>query len=89
MEMLVELTGFDRPNRLGSRTTSPVMETTDALTFAAKDEGTIMSWDWQVRPMGLAADARPAVRPPRQPHGAQDWTGLKHQLEDDASASWL
>ena len=37
-EMLVELTAFDRPHRLGSRTTSSMMETSGALTFAAEGE---------------------------------------------------
>ena len=52
MEMLVELTEFDRPHRLGSRTTSSMMETSGTLTFAAEDQDTTMSWDWQVRPKG-------------------------------------
>ena len=34
-QMLVELTEFDRPHRLGSRTTSSMMQTSGALTFAA------------------------------------------------------
>ncbi len=34
-QMLVELTEFDRPDRLGSRTTSSMMDTSGALTFAA------------------------------------------------------
>jgi len=52
--MLVELTEFDRPHRLGSRTTSSMMHTSGALTFAADGDGTVMSWDWQVRPGGWA-----------------------------------
>ena len=48
--MLVELTAFDRPRRLGSRTTSSMMETSGTLTFAAEGEGTVMGWDWQVHP---------------------------------------
>ena len=52
-EMLVELTAFDPPHRLGSRTTSSMMETSGALTFAAEGEGTVMGWDWQVHPNGL------------------------------------
>jgi polyketide cyclase/dehydrase/lipid transport protein len=47
--MLVELTEFDRPHRLGSSTTSPMMQTSGGLTFAADSGGTVMSWDWQVR----------------------------------------
>jgi Polyketide cyclase / dehydrase and lipid transport len=42
-QMLVELTEFDRPHRLGSRTASPVMQTSGALTFAADGDGTVMS----------------------------------------------
>jgi len=51
-QMLVELTEFDRPHRLGSRTTSSMMQTSGALAFAADGDGTVMSWDWQVRPRG-------------------------------------
>ena len=50
--MLVELTEFDRPYRLGTRTTSSMMHTSGTLTFAADADSTIMSWDWQVRPKG-------------------------------------
>jgi hypothetical protein len=41
-QMLVELTEFDRPHRLGSRTTSSMMETSGTLTFAADGEGTVL-----------------------------------------------
>ena len=50
--MLLELTEFDRPHRLSSRTTSAMMQTSGALTFAADGEGTAMSWYWQVHPRG-------------------------------------
>jgi Polyketide cyclase / dehydrase and lipid transport len=43
-EMLVELTEFERPHRLSSRTASSMMETTGGLTFAADGGGTVMSW---------------------------------------------
>jgi Polyketide cyclase / dehydrase and lipid transport len=42
-QMLVELTEFDRPHRLGSRTTSSMMHTSGTLTFAAGGDGTVMS----------------------------------------------
>jgi carbon monoxide dehydrogenase subunit G len=51
-QMAVELTEFDRPHRLGSRTASSMMETSGVLTFAAEGEGTVMGWNWQVRPKG-------------------------------------
>jgi carbon monoxide dehydrogenase subunit G len=85
MEMLVELTEFDRPHRLGSRTTSSMMETSGTLTFAAEDEGTIMSWDWQVRPKGWLRMLGPLSGPLGGRMERRIWTGLKHQLEDDAS----
>src|SRR5512142_3371734 len=45
MEMLVKLTEFERPHRLGSRTISSMMQTSETLTFAADGEDTVMSWD--------------------------------------------
>ncbi len=36
MDMLVELTEFDRPHRLGSLTTSSMMETSGTLTFSTE-----------------------------------------------------
>jgi len=41
--MLVELTEFYRQHRLGSRTASPVMETSGTLTFAADGQDTVMT----------------------------------------------
>ena len=80
-ELLVELTEFDRPNRLGSRTTSSMMTTSGTLTFSGSSDGTVMAWDWQVRPRGWLRVTGPLVGPMgrRMEHGI--WTGLKRQLE--------
>ena len=86
MEMLVELTEFDRPHRLGSRTASSMMETSGTLTFATGDEGTVMSWGWQVRPRGWLRMLGPLAGPLGGRMERRIWTGLKHQLEDEASA---
>jgi carbon monoxide dehydrogenase subunit G len=86
MEMLVELTEFERPHRLGSRTTSSMMETSGTLTFAADGEDTVMSWDWQVRPQGWLRMLGPLTEPLGNRMERRIWTGLKHQLEGDASA---
>ena len=80
-QMLVELTEFDRPHQLGSRTTSSMMETSGALTFAADGEGTVMSWDWQVRPKGWMRALGPLFGPLGGRMERRIWTGLKHQLE--------
>lgn len=84
--MLVELTEFERPHRLGSRTTSSMMQTSGTLTFAADGEDTVMSWDWQVRPKGWLRMLGPLSGPLGSRMERMIWTGLKHQLEDDESA---
>jgi len=86
MEMLIELTEFDRPHRLGSRTASSMMQTTGTLTFAAEGQDTVMSWDWQVRPKGWLRLLSPLSGPLGGRMERRIWTGLKHQLEDDARA---
>jgi hypothetical protein len=80
--MLVELTEFDRPRRLGSRTTSSMMETSGALTFAGGRDGTIMGWDWQVRPKGWMRMLGPLVRPVGGRMERRIWASLKRCLED-------
>ena len=85
-EMLVELTAFDRPHRLGSRTTSSMMETSGTLTFAAEGEGTVMGWDWQVHPKGWMRMLGPLVGPLGGRMERRIWTELKHQLENNGPA---
>jgi len=80
-QMLVELTEFDRPHRLGSRTTSSMMQTSGALTFTADGDGTVMSWDWQVRPKGWMRMLGPLSGPLGGRMERRIWTRLKHQLE--------
>lgn len=81
-EMLVELTGYDRPRRLGSRTTSSMMDTAGALTFSEADGGTVLAWDWQVQPKGWLRVLGPLVGPlgARMERGI--WNGLKRKLEN-------
>lgn len=83
MEMLVELTEYERPHRLGSRTTSSMMETTGALTFTADGGATVMGWDWQVRPKGWHRIIGPLFGPLGGRMERSIWTGLKHKLEND------
>lgn len=86
MQMLVELTQFERPHRLGSRTTSAMMETAGTLTFAVDGHDTLMSWDWQVRPKSWLRLLGPLFGPLGSRMEHRIWTGLKHQLEGDAGA---
>jgi carbon monoxide dehydrogenase subunit G len=86
-QMLVELTEFDRPHRLGSRTTSSMMDTSGALTFAADGDGTVMSWDWQVHLKGWMRMLGPLSGPLGGRMERRIWTGLKHQLETTARST--
>lgn len=82
MDMLVELTEFDRPYRLGSVTTSSMMETSGTLSFTADAEATVMAWDWQVRPKGWFGLLGPLAGPIGRRMERSIWNGPKHQLED-------
>jgi hypothetical protein len=62
-----------------------MMETTGGLTFAAEGDGTVMSWDWQVRPKGWMRMLGPLVGALGGRMERRIWTGLKHQLEDAGS----
>jgi hypothetical protein len=88
MEIRIELTEFDRPYQLGSRTTSSMMDTSGALTFAAEgDIMTTMSWDWQVRPRGWLRALGPLFGPLGGRMERRIWTGLKRMLESDGDRS--
>jgi len=82
MDMLVEVTQFDRPHRLGSVTTSSMMETSGTLSFTADAEVTVMTWDWQVRPKGWFRLFGLLVGPLGRRMERAIWAGLKQQLED-------
>jgi len=84
-QMLVELTEFDRPHRLGSRTTSSMMQTSGTLTFTADGEGTVMSWDWQVHPKGWMRMLGPLFGPLGNRIERRIWTSMKRCLEDTAA----
>ena len=71
-EMLVELTEFERPRRLSSRTASSMMETTGGLTFAADGRRHGHELGLAGAPEGLDAGARSAGRRPWRTHGAPD-----------------
>lgn len=88
MEMLVELTEFDRPHRLGSTTTSSMMTTSGTLTCIANDDAmTTLRWDWQVRPRGWLRVLGPVVGPLGGRMERRIWTALKQMLETDGHRS--
>lgn len=84
-EMIVELTDFDRPHRVASRTRSAMMETSGSLTFTENAGGTVMAWDWDVRPKGWFKIFGPLVGPMGRRQETRIWSGLKHSLETGGS----
>ena len=61
MAMVVQFTDYKRPSRLASVTSSSMMETEGALTFAPVHGGTRMRWSWDVRPRGAMKLMAPLV----------------------------
>jgi hypothetical protein len=50
MEMLVKLTEFDHPRRLGGGAPpAPIMNTQGAITCTPDGLDTVMTWDWKVQ----------------------------------------
>ena len=72
--------------RMG-RAGTQMMETSGALTFAADGEGTVMGWDWQVRPKGWMRMLGPLSGPLGGRMERRIWTRLKHQLETAARST--
>jgi uncharacterized protein YndB with AHSA1/START domain len=83
MEMLVEITEYERPHRLGSDTTSSMMNTSGAITFTESADGdqTVMAWDWQVQPKGWLRAIGPLFGPLGRRMERRIWTGLKQKVE--------
>jgi hypothetical protein len=84
LEMLIELTEFDPPRQLASRTTSSMMETTGRLTCIGDSRSTLLSWEWQVHPKGRYRLMSPLVALFGHRMERKIWTGLKHKIEAEA-----
>jgi uncharacterized lipoprotein YbaY len=60
-EMLIEITGYDRPHRLASATTMQQADISYTLTFEPAGSGTRMRWSGQVRPKGAVKLLGPLI----------------------------
>jgi carbon monoxide dehydrogenase subunit G len=86
VEMLIEVTEYQRPTRLGSRTTMSSVDVTGGLTFEPVAGATRMSWSWDVNPRGLLRLLSPLVASLGRRQEQRIWTGLKAKLEGPAPA---
>jgi uncharacterized membrane protein len=86
VEMLIEVTEYDRARRFGSRTTMPSVDISGGLTFAPVHGASRMSWSWRVRPSGPLRLLSPLVARLGRRQEQRIWTGLKNHLEGSGSA---
>ena len=89
VEMLIEITEYERARRLSSRTRMSSVDVNGGLTFDPVDGATRMSWSWEVSPKGPLRLLGPLVARLGRRQEETIWTGLKAQLEgsDPARAS--
>ena len=76
VEMLTEITEYDRTWTLGSLTTMSV-DVNDGLTFERVDGATRMSWSWEVSPKGPLRLLGPLVARLGRRQEQTIWTALK------------
>jgi hypothetical protein len=81
VEMLIEITEYNRPRRLGSRTTMSSVDVNGGSTFEPVDGATRMSWSWEVSPRGLLRLLGPLIARQGRRQEQTIWTRLKAQLE--------
>lgn len=79
--MRIELTGYDRPGSLASRTTTRQADINGTLTFDPAPGGTRMRWSWTVRPKGAARLAAPVIAWIGRRQEKAIWTNMKRYLE--------
>ena len=80
-EMRSELTGYDRPGRLASRTTTEQADIDGTLTFDPVPAGTRMRWSWTVRPKGAARVPALVISWIGRRQEQAIWVSMKRYLE--------
>lgn len=85
--MSIELTGYDRPARLASRTVMRQADIQGTLTFAPAGSGTRMRWSWQIRPRGAVWLLAPLITWMGRRQEQAIWASMKRYLESTPAAS--
>jgi uncharacterized protein YndB with AHSA1/START domain len=81
MPMQVEFTAFDPPNRLASRTSSPMLGTTGEVTCTPDGDDTLLAWDWQYRLHGTMRVGWPLFAVFAGRWEQRNWLRLRDLLE--------
>ena len=82
VQMVIEITAYDRPHRLGSATHLSSMDIHSTLTFEPVAEGTRMRWSSDLEPRGLLRLAGPLMTWMGRRQARDIWGGLKRVLEE-------
>ena len=94
VEMVWEITAYERPRRLGGAGRAvvrliralPTMDMQGTLTFDAVPGGTRMRWSWQLEPCGVFWLLTPLIGWMGRRQEATIWAGLKQLLERQETA---
>jgi hypothetical protein len=86
-EMSIEVTGYDRPVRMASRTTMRQAGIDGTLTFVPAPSGTLMHWAWHVRPKGAVRLLAPLITWMGRRQEQAIWTSMKRHLENTAATT--
>ena len=79
--MEVQITAYERPRRMASRTTMSWSDIDGALTFEPQGESTKMRWSWNVHPKGFAKLLWPLVGVMGRRSERACWRQLKRYME--------
>lgn len=82
LDMAMEVTEYQRPNRLGSTTSMATAEIRGAVTFAPDPAGTRMGWSWELHPKGALRFLTPVIGWLGRRQEKEIWAGLKRYMED-------
>lgn len=82
LPLLLEFTQFERPVRLGSRSSFSGAAIDGVLTFEAVGDSTLMRWNWDITPSGALRLLTPLVVWMGRRQEARIWSDLKRCLEE-------
>jgi len=84
--MTIELTRYERPDRLDSRTSMSMMDIEYTLTFVPCPDGTRMRWSFALHLRGPLRLVRPVVEWLGRRQERRNWAALRRFLEAGASS---
>jgi carbon monoxide dehydrogenase subunit G len=81
-EVEIEITGFERPSEMASRSVMGRSTVTGRLRFELIASGTRLSWDWDVNVGGAARVLGPLIGVIGRRQERAIWSGLKRFMEN-------